>query len=204
MQEELQQAPFKPMAELCSNWNNKTASADLKFICCPTVESCTQSILMSFYTLAKQSEIFCYKWKNKLSGALDACVGAFTQKQVVELVWKPTVADCWTLIGRLKDGDIMLKEVNELFCKQNMRQSCYSLVNSLPPFYSRDFSSDALLKSLKISSTWRNKTWIDTQVEHYNAYLKCRKCAKALLSLRDNLNLKGDFRSIQVLGDEVL
>ena len=196
------------MVELCSNWNEKTASADLKFTCCPTVESCTLSILTPFHTLAKESEIFRNKWKKKLSDLLDTCVGAFTQEQIVELVWKPTVIDCWTLIDRLQDGDIMLKEVNELFFKQNMRQSCRSLVNSLPPFYSVDISSDGVLvESLENSSASSNETWIDTvckQVEHYNVSLKCIKCAKALLSLRDNLELKGDFSSIQVLGAEVL
>ena len=208
LQEELQKASIKPMVELCSNWNDKTASADLKFTCCLTVEPCTQSILMSFYTLAKNSEIFRRKWKNKLSGSLDTCVGGFIQKQIVELVWKPTVADCWTLIGKLKDGVILLSEVNEVFGKQNMRQSCHSLVESLPSFYSEDILPDGVLvESLENSSMCSNETWIDTvckQVEHYNVSLKCIKCAKALLTLRDNLKLKGDFSSIQVLGDEVL
>ena len=208
LQEELQQASIKPMVVLCSNWNDETASTDLKFKCCPTC-TLSLSILTSFQTLAKESEIFRNKWKKKLSGSLDACVGDFTQKQIVELVWKPTVIDCWRLIARLQDGDIMLKEVNELFCEQNMQQTCRSLVDSLPPFHSVDISSDeVLVESLNFenSSTCSNETWIDTvckQVKHYNVSLKCIKCAKALLSLRDNLDLKGDFSSIQVLGAEV-
>ena len=194
------------MAGLCLNWNDKTARADLKFMCCPTVEFCTQCILTPFYTLAKRSEIFRSMWKNKLSGLPNYCV--VTQEQIVELVWKATVADCWTLIGRLKDGKILLSEVNEVFRDQNIRQSCHSLVDSLPSFCSVDISSNwTLVETLEKPSTGLNETWINTvckQVEHYKVSLKCLNCAKALLNLRDKLKLKGDFSCIQVLGDEVL
>ena len=107
------------MSELCSNWNDVTSSADLHFTCCPTVQPCTQSILTPFYCLADKSEIFRSMWKNKLSHSLTP---HFTQMDIVELVWIPTVTDCLTLISKLRSGRILLSEVKKVFRQQKIGQ----------------------------------------------------------------------------------
>ena len=197
-------ASIKTMNELCSNWNNVTSSADLQFTCCPTVQPCTQAILTSFYRLADKSETFRSMWKSKLSNSLTP---HFTQVDIVELVWIPTVIDCLTLISNLRSGRILLSEVKKVFRQQKIEQSCHSLVDSLSSCFSvRDFSNTFSLETVTESSEFSDRSWIDTvcrQCEHYNLSLKCIECARALLGLRDKLGLKGDFSCIQVLGDKV-
>lgn len=224
LQEELQVVSIKVMIELCSNWKDETASADLQFTCCPTVKPCIKSILNSFY-LAIKSEIFRGMWKNKLSTSLKSHHGAFTQNDVVELVWKPTVNDCWTLIHRLKTGEMLMSEVKKIFRGQDIHQSCLSLLNSLPLCFPVDVSESnrALTTAVDYQSkscflvdvssdqtssvnAFTHREWIDTvckQFDHYIDSLECIECAQAILTIRDKLNLKGDFSRIQVLDDKV-
>ena len=192
------------MSDLCSNWNDVTSSADLHFTCCPTVQPCTQSILTPFYHLAEKSEIFRRMWKNKLSHSLTP---HFTQKDIVEHVWIPTVTDCLTLISKLRSGRILLSEVKKVFRQQKIGQGCHSLVDALSSCFSaKDFLYTLSLEAVTESSEFSDKSWINTvcrQYEHYNLSLKCMECARALLGLQDKLGLKGDFSRIQVLGDKV-
>lgn len=194
------------MAELCSNWSNEsTTSSDLQFKCCPSIQPCLQSILTPFYHLALRSDIFCRMWKKRLSTALVSHHGAFTQENIVEFVWRPTVNDCQLLITGLKSGNILLSEVKKVFGKLDIRQSCHSLINSLPPCYISFDKNKAVYVSSSENAP-SDKHWIDTvcrQVEHYDVSFRCVECAQQLLSLRDKLELKGDFSSLQVLGDEV-
>ena len=191
------------MAQLCSNWSTEsTASTDLQFKCCPIIQPCLQSILTPFYDLAYRSEIFRSKWNTKLSTALTSHYGAFTQENIVELVWTPTVKNCQLLIDKLKSGNILLSEVKETFGKQNFRQSCLSLINSLP-----SDESEAVNGSSESVNAPSDKHWIDIvckQVDHCNVSFWCVECAQQLLSLRDKLELKGDFSHLQlVVGDHV-
>ena len=209
LQKELSGSLDKTMAELCSNWKDESiSSTDLQFKCCPTIQPCLQAILTPFHALAHKSEIFRSMWKKKLANTLGSHCGAFTQEDIVELVWRPTVKDCQLLINRLKSGKILLCEVTKIFGKQDIQQSCLSLFNSLPPC--TDIPSDkneAVNGSVSASvNATSDKHWIDIvceQVEHYNISFRCVECAQQLLSLRDKLELKGDFSCLQVVGDKV-
>ena len=194
------------MAELCSNWKDESiSSTDLQFNCCPTIQPCLQAILIPFHPLAHKSEIFRSIWKKKLSTTLGSHCGAFTQEDVVELVWRPTVKDCQLLISRLKSGQILLSEVTKIFGMQDIQQSCLSLINSLPSC-SSILSDKHEAVNGSVSDATSDKQWIDIvskQVEHYKISFRCVECAQQLLSLCDKLELKGDFSCLQVVGDKV-
>ena len=187
----MQTTSVKTVAELCSNWSIETASADLKFTCCTTIEPCTQVILTPFYHLAVSSELFRRVWKRKLCTALMSHCGA-SQEDIVKFVWRPTVEDCWTFLNELKSRRILLSELWE----QNIRQSCRALMTFLPSLNTEGIPFDGE----------DSMEWIDTvceQVKYYYVSLKCIECAQAVIRLRDRLELKGDFTHIQNLGDKV-
>ena len=175
------------MAELCSNWSINTASADLKFTCCPTIKPKTQAILIPFYHLAVNSEIFCRVWKRKLCTALMSHCGA-SQEDIVNFVWRPTVEECWTFLNKLKTRRILISELKELLCEQDIEQSCRALMCSLPPLNTVDISLDEE----------DSMECIDTVCEQ----VKCMVCAQAVFRLQDKL-LKEGFTCMQILRDKV-
>ena len=183
------------MAELCSNWSIDTASADLKFTCCPTIKPCTQAILTPFYHLAVSSEIFCRVWKRKLCTALMSHCGA-SQEDIVRFVWRPTLEESWTFLNKLKSRRILLSELKELLYEQDLLRSCQALLSSLPPLNTIGISLDE-----GDSVEWIDK--VCEQVKCYYLSLKCIDCAQAVFILQDKLELKGDFSHMQILGDKV-
>ena len=185
------------MAMLCSNWCRETVIDELTFTCCLIIKPCTESILTPFSHLAKpsRSQIFHRMWKEKMSTYLE-CHYSITQEKIIECIWRPTVTYCQELVDRLKSGDISMSEIEEVFCDDKnltaIGLSCDSLLNSL--------GHSALVEDSS------NREWIPTvckQIKHYRLSLNCIECARAIFSLRDKLDLNGDFSHIKVLGDEV-
>lgn len=197
MEQQLKEASTKTMGMLCSNWCTETANNELNFTCCLIIKPCTQSILTPFSHLAKpsRSQIFRRMWKEKMSTYLESNY-SITQERIIEFIWRPTVTYCQELVNRLQSGDIPMSEIEEVFRDDkslaDIGLSCDSLLDSL--------SCSALIEDSS------SREWIDTvcrQIKHYRLSLKCIKCAQAIFSLRDKLELNGDFSCIKVLGDEV-
>ena len=197
LEQQLKEASTKTMAMLCSNWCRETVTDELNFTCCRIIKPCTQSILTPFSHLARpsRSQIFRRMWKEKMSTFLESNY-SITQERVIEFIWWPTVTYCQELVYRLKSGDIPMSEIEEVFRDDknltDIQLSCDSLLDSL--------SCSALVEDSS------NREWIHTlcsQIKHYRLSLKCIECAQAIFSLRDKLDLKGDFSRIKVVGDEV-
>ena len=210
LQMELQESLVKSMADLCLNWSIYTASADLKFTCCPTIKPCTQAILAPFYHLAVNSETFCRVWKSKLCTALTSHCGG-SQEDIVKFVWQPTIEECSTFLNKLRSRRILLSELKELLYEQDIQQSCRALMSFLPPLDTVDISLDEedsmeSIDTVDISLDEEDlMESIDTvceQVKSYYLSLKCIDCAQAVFRLQDEL-LKGDFTHMQFLGDKV-
>ena len=230
LEDELLSVIQKPMSELCFHWNDDTHDCALRFTCCPTIKTCTVPILSPLYLFSTngRTDIFRYAWKENLSSLKSRRNCAFTQENIVNFVWKPTVAFCMDLITRLKDGRISLSEVEQVFCSDesltDLQSSCESLVKSLVSSKQLTYKfcrcrsctkskiqqhfSSVTFRSMKISL---DLSWIEKvrkQIEHYRLSKKCIECAKMLLTLCDqnHLNLDtsaGDYNSLLVLGQKV-
>ena len=191
LKEQCESVNLTNMNRICSNWNTAETSDCLAFVYFAAIQPCIKSILKSFFKLAEpeRNDIFHAIWKKKLSNAYQTRT-CLTQQKVVDLVWMPTYESCCNLVSVLTDQSMLLIEVENVFRGyelDDIQFCCESLVKSLASC-SEENSAD--------------EKWIETvckQIESYRLSKNCLESAKALVELRKQLKLTGDFTHIQLL-----
>ena len=220
LEKELQHLLSKPVNELYLHWN-ESHDCYMGLRCFPTLKLCTLSFLNSFCILAT-TNVFQQIWRNNLSIFLASKIDS-TQENIIDFVWKPTFKHCVELITRLKSGNILLSEVEKVFCDEktleDLQSSCESLTRSL--IYCKEHSSYKLCTcgcctapeiqqrfTSDTSMISKESEWIVPackSIEHFRLSLKCMECAETVLTLcdEDHLNLTGDFITIHALVEKV-
>ena len=111
-------------------------------------------------------------------------------------MWDPTFAQCQQLLEELNSASITLASVDKNLKEYRMEPN--KLENELYVL------SSGVSKCLQVPS---NSAWIRSIVDRIQQYWRLcdhREAANSFLSLRDALNLTGDFRDVEGISKEVI
>ena len=116
-------------------------------------------------------------------------------EDVVELIWTPTNAELQSLQARFLSGDISFGEVDKMFRVFKDNQKYDDLANEIRLFTLKGGSPAQTTEEL-----------ITKRIEQIQQYYKLQRCveaAKIILDFRTCLGLKGDFKLVEYLRNQV-
>ena len=144
------------------------------------------------------NKVFEYCWDQQIQLSAITTVKDICYDSVYKLVWKPTILQCQSLLSKLKDKTITLKEAESIYQIEDFSlqlsaldtaiRQCYpSFKESLPP----------------------PKKWLPQTVAHIKLYHKiannpkCTVAANVILKVQTSLKLKGNFKVVEDLARHV-
>ena len=167
-----------------------------KCICFSTSEM-ENEMIQNFITCGKyngaHNEIFKYCWNQQmLSSKIRDQDVSFDS--VFIKVWKPTIAECQSLLCKLKNKTITLNECEVLYTKGSFLPQLSALCNAMHQCYPD--CKDLFPPPDK---------WVSQTVQHIALYhdeivsnsSKCTVAAGVILKVKESLKLDGDFQIIE-------
>ena len=153
-----------------------------------------QDCLESYSILACEhhSVLFTNIWSAVTSQSMDS----MTFSEVADKIWDPIFTKCAELIGSIQLGTILLREVDMHFCefKQDRDTLCKHIKNL-------NLAIEECFKKVPNETEWINISVL--KMEQYWILCEQAEAAKIVLTLKDSLNLTGDFLIIEKLAIEV-
>ena len=198
--------------EINDNSNDKLCNKQICTVC--DIEDNGNYKCTCFSTSCLENEmvqnfIICGKYNGILNEIFECCwdhqiklnISATTDvsyNSIYELVWKPTISQCQSLLCKLQDKTISLNEVESLYQIENFSLQLSALCDAMHKCY------PSFKESLPPPHEWVPHTLSHIVIYHEIANNpQCTKAARIILQVRASLKLKGDFKTIEDLAKHV-
>ena len=144
------------------------------------------------------NRVFEYCWHHQMQQTPTTKGQDVSYNSVFNTVWKPTIKQCQSLLSKLKDKTVTLKEAEILYQIYNLCSQLSDLCKAMHQCYPE------LNKSLPLPDNWVSQTVAHIALYHEFANNpKCNEAASVILKVKESLKLEGDFKIIEHLAEYV-
>ncbi len=156
---------------------------------------CLMPAIENFRTMHQErnSDIFVDLWRKNLERVACESGDNLTFKEVVEMAWEPSFQECKQLREQLHDRTVTMATVNERFHRYEKSKIVLvlkALVMSLDKCHSKSLGAASAEQWAQSITNLMSTHW---QLSNY------QKVAVAFLGVKKELELTGDFQSVEKL-----